>query len=84
MLQVYYQYKARKQEFIRQEVQLRKMCFYIVAPYWKGPPKLQHMWQLWEIPEVDGAMADRNLFAHVRMMTEEEKEKIRIFQKGVT
>jgi len=75
-LKVYWKLKARKDEKLNLEVRDRRNAFYQIAPYWSGVMPLNHMWQLWVIPEIDGDEKEiyKRHSATVRPETEQEKK----------
>ena len=74
---VYVKLWALKQRNLLQDVRDRRKAFYAVAPYWSGTMPLQHGWQLWHIPEVDGEVKNTVKYVNVREQTDEEKELVR-------
>jgi hypothetical protein len=77
VLQVYYRLYGEKTNRIRKENDLRRQCFYTIAPHWNNKSgKLKHLWQLWAIPEIDNVIADEIGYARIRPWSEEVAKEL--------
>jgi hypothetical protein len=82
VLQVYWVLFTKREQHFVTENNLRRQAFYTVAPHWSGNMPLKYLWQLWEIPEIDGSWEDRNIYSKIREATDEEKEKFEKIVNG--
>jgi hypothetical protein len=72
-LQVYYKYESLRNRDLLQENNLRRLCFYLVAPHWdsKKNGRLMLLSQLWKIPEIDKEVEKNLQYARVRKWSQE-------------
>lgn len=77
ILQVYYRLFGEKALRLERENNLRKQCYYTIAPYWpKDKGRLRHLWQIWPIPEIDNVIADEIGYARIRPWTKEVADEL--------
>jgi hypothetical protein len=75
MVEVYYVLKAENNRILYQKNENRQLAYFIVKPHWSGKMPLNHLWQLYAIPEIDGDIKDNIKLTTVRKATDEEMEE---------